>query len=176
MTIQRARYTKIRQLTLSLLARSNIVKAPVPILSLLEKSGIDIKFGELGDVSGLIARQGRQTIVGINSKQAKTRQRFTMAHEFGHFLLHQDLRSHSDTDFRVKYRNRKSSEATDVEEVEANFFAASILMPKPFLDDMKAFEALGDDDRVNMLAEQFNVSAHAMSLRLVNEYAHQRPF
>ncbi|MFT9408562.1 ImmA/IrrE family metallo-endopeptidase [Acetobacter fabarum] len=176
MSIQRARYTKIRHLTISLLDRFNVKVAPVPIQDLLFASGIDIKFGDLGEVSGLIARQGRHTIVGVNSIQAHTRQRFTLAHEFGHFLLHHDLQSHTDVGFRVNYRDRKSSEATDIEEIEANFFAASILMPRPFLDRMNAFEALTDDDQVNRLAEIFDVSVHAMSLRLANEYSCQRSF
>ena len=90
--------------------------------------------------------------------------------------LVQDLTSHSDVNFRVKYRDRKSSEATDVEEIEANFFAASILMPRDFLDAARAFEALGDDEDVARLASLFEVSNHAMSLRLANEYSHQRPF
>lgn len=176
MTVQRARYTKIKQLTSSLLKRFDVEAPPVPIEDLLTGNGIDIRFGDLGDVSGFIARQGQSTIVGVNAAQASKRQRFTMAHEFGHFLLHQDLQSHRDIDFRVKYRDRKSSEATDLEEIEANFFAASLLMPRPFLDALKAFEALDDDDQVSRLAQIFDVSAHAMSLRLGNEYYSHRPF
>ncbi|GAC88777.1 hypothetical protein NBRC3255_2438 [Gluconobacter thailandicus NBRC 3255] len=41
---------------------------------------------------------------------------------------------------------------------------------------MNAFEALTDDDQVNRLAEIFDVSVHAMSLRLANEYSYQRSF
>lgn len=176
MITRRARYGRIRELTLSLLEKFGVEEPAVDVLSMLRDSGIDVRRGDLGDASGLIARQNGTTIVGINSSQSSTRQRFTMAHEFGHFLLHQDLTSHRDVDFRVKYRDRTSSEATDVEEIEANFFAASLLMPRPFLDALEAWEALDSDRRVARLAATFDVSAHAMSLRLSNEYASHRPF
>ena len=176
MITRRARYARIRELTQSLLDRFGVREPAVPVLNMLRGSGIDVRQGDLGEVSGLIARQGSATVVGINAGQSLTRQRFTMAHEFGHFLLHQDLTSHRDLDFRVKYRDRTSSEATDVEEIEANFFAASLLMPRPFLDAYEAWEALDSDGRVADLARVFDVSPLAMSLRLSNEYASHRPF
>ena len=176
MKSQRARYAKIKSLTTNVLRRFGVGGPSVPIERILADSGISVRFGLLGDVSGLLSRTGEAAIVGVNSKHPKTRQRFTMAHEFGHFLLHQDLTSHSDTHFRVHFRDRNSSEATDVEEIEANFFAASILMPREFLDKTSAPEALGDDDLVAGLAKRFGVSGHAMSLRLVNEYGGSSPF
>ena len=176
MIAHRPRYSRIRDLTLEILARSRIVEPAVPIDKMLIDAGIEIRRGALGEVSGLITRNGSRTVIGINSDQAPTRQRFTMAHEYGHHLLHRDIQSHSDTNFRVRYRDRTSSEATDVEEIEANFFAATLLMPKPFLDARDAAEALGDDEAVRRLADVFQVSGHAMSLRLVNEYSHQRPY
>ncbi|MGI3904023.1 MAG: ImmA/IrrE family metallo-endopeptidase [Janthinobacterium lividum] len=142
----------------------------------MEEHNIIIKSGDLGNISGLIARRDSECIVGINSKQAHVRQRFTMAHEFGHYCLHSGLTSHSDSDFRIKYRDDISAEATDVEEIEANFFAACLLMPKNFLDGLNAFDSLDDDDEVKSLAKIFDVSQHAMSLRLANVYARHRPY
>lgn len=176
MTAARVRYSKIKQLTLRVLEGHGTSAPAVPIEEIIRSYDVEIRSGDLGQVSGLIARSGSGTIIGVNRTHSRVRQRFTLAHEFGHFLLHQDLESHADTDFRVKYRDRKSSEATDVEEIEANFFAASVLMPVAFLDAERAFEALGDDALVVDLAQRFNVSAHAMSLRLANEYASHRPF
>lgn len=176
MSTVRARYAKIRQLVSSILRDHGVTSAPVPVEDLIRRFGIELRHGELGDVSGLMARTGVGTIIGVNRAHPATRQRFTLAHELGHYLLHRDLETHSDTDFRVKFRNRRSSEATDVEEIEANFFAACVLMPTQFLNAHRGAEALGDDQRVVELAAAFEVSPHAMSLRLANEYARHRPF
>lgn len=176
MTARRARYLKIERLALEILHQHGVFAPPVPVDMILVKSGLQVKRGDLGDVSGLLVRQGNLAVIGVNSQQRAVRQRFTMAHEFAHFLLHEGLSSHMDRDFKVNYRDALSSEASDVDEIEANFFAACLLMPKPFLDAEEAFEAIDDDEAVFHLARLFNVSQHAMSLRLVNAYRPHRPF
>lgn len=172
----RVRYAKIRQMTETMLAGAGVWRPAVPIADLVSAQGIEIRQGNLGDVSGLILREGRRTVIGLNDAQTIVRRRFTLAHEFGHFLLHQEIASHSDRSFRVRYRDRVSSEATDLDEIEANFFAASILMPRSFLDNCGASETIDDDERVQELAVLFGVSGHAMSLRLVNEYRRHVPY
>ena len=54
------------------------------------------------------------------------RDRFTVAHEFGHYVLHYVLDAKADTSPRPFVRDRYG---TGVEEWEANLFAASFLMP-----------------------------------------------
>jgi Zn-dependent peptidase ImmA (M78 family) len=176
MSTKRVRYAGIKQLVGTLLTRFEVTTPPVPVRDMIRGFGIELRQGDLGDVSGLMARKAGGAIIGVNRNHAPTRQRFTLAHELGHFLLHRDLESHSDIDFRVKYRDRRSSEATDVEEVEANFFAACLLMPASFLNALNASAALSNDEMVADLARTFDVSSHAMSLRLSNEYSRFRPF
>ena len=91
-------------------------------------------------------------------------------------MLHEGVTSHSDKDFRVNYRDDVSSQASNVEEMEANYFAASLLMPKLFLDRLNAENAVDSNERVTALAKTFRVSPHAMSLRLTNVYERYRPF
>lgn len=176
MTPLRARYVKIERLVASLLEEHHIIKPAVPIEKLVKKSGIAVKYGKLDDVSGLLVREGDAATIGVNVDHPEVRQRFTIAHEFGHYLLHAGISAHFDRDYRVNYRSAESSQATDVEEIEANFFAASILMPKPFLDDDDAVMALDSDSEVARFAIRYNVSRHAMSLRLANVYGKHRPF
>jgi Zn-dependent peptidase ImmA (M78 family) len=76
----------------------------------------------------------------------------------------------------VNFRSSESSQATNVEEIEANYFAASILMPKHLLDSLSAEEALDNDALLASLAKQFRVSRLAMSLRLANLYQDSTPF
>jgi Zn-dependent peptidase ImmA (M78 family) len=135
-----------------------------------------VKSGDLGEVSGLLARSVAKTTIGVNSTHPRTRQRFTVAHEFAHFILHDGITSHVDREYRVNFRSAESSQGTDIEEIEANFFAATILMPREFLDRDEARRALDSDELVQELAAKYKVSGHAMSLRLANVYKFERPF
>jgi Zn-dependent peptidase ImmA (M78 family) len=166
MTFRRARYSKIDAMILRLLAQHDQAK----------DLGLELRSGDLGDVSGVLVRQGDSAIIGTNSVQSAQRQRFTIAHELGHFLLHEGITNHVDRSYRVNYRSAESSQATNVEEIEANYFAASILMPKDMLDALSAEEALDNDAMVGDLARQFHVSRLAMSLRLANLYEQATPF
>lgn len=176
MSGRRARYGKIERLTVRLLESAGIVAPHVDIRLLVAREGIDVRFGELGDISGLLLRDGGSTTIGVNSGQAMVRQRFTMAHEYGHYFLHDGLRAHSDENFRLNFRNDMSATASDVDEIEANFFAACVLMPRRFLDQVGAAECIDDDNGVRKLAKLFRVSQHAMSLRLANLYPDHAPF
>lgn len=167
---RRARYSKISAMVDALLGQHGQAAPPVRIEKIAKDLGIEIRTGDLGDVSGLIVRSGDGAVIGVNSTQGRQRQRFTIAHELGHFLLHEGLNNHVDHNYRINYRSEESSKATNVDEIEANFFAASILMPKRFLDALNAEEALDSDNEVAEFAKQFDVSRHAMSLRLANLY------
>lgn len=176
MTPRRARYAKIERMVESLLRQSGELAPPVHIERIVRRCGLEIRSGDLKDVSGLIVRSAGTAIIGVNSTQSRVRQRFTIAHEFGHYLLHEGLTHHVDKDYRVNFRSDESSRATNVDEIEANFFAASILMPREFLDRDNAIDAIDSDVRVAELAKLYDVSRHAMSLRLVNIYEIYTPF
>jgi Zn-dependent peptidase ImmA (M78 family) len=158
------------------LLASAAATVPVPVERMVKDRGITLRKGDLGDVSGLLLRDLGSATIGVNSTQSPVRQRFTIAHEFGHFLLHEGIVEHVDHGYRVNYRSELSSQATEVEEIEANFFAASLLMPRSMLDEREAVAALDDDRMVRALAREFEVSQHAMSLRLANIYRQFAPY
>lgn len=172
---RRARYSKIERIVANLLA-TTLPVPPVPIERMVKDRGIVVRKGDLGEVSGLLLRNASGTTIGVNSTQSSLRQRFTIAHEFGHFMLHEGISEHVDHSYRVNYRSEVSSQATDVDEIEANFFAASLLMPRDMLAEREALTALDDDRKVKLLAREFEVSQHAMSLRLSNLYKQYAPF
>jgi Zn-dependent peptidase ImmA (M78 family) len=176
MTFRRARYSKIDAMVMRLLAQHGQTRPPVRIERIAKELGAELRSGDLGDVSGVLVRQADSAIIGTNSTQSTQRQRFTIAHELGHFLLHEGITNHVDRSYRVNFRSAESSQATNVEEIEANYFAASILMPQHMLDALNAEEALDSDSMVADLAKQFHVSRLAMSLRLANLYEEATPF
>ena len=126
----------------------------------------------------MVVRDGNATVIGVNKAHALTRRRFTVAHELAHALLHEGEEVHYDKDFRVDFRSAASSLGVDVKEMEANFFAASILMPRRFLDaDPRVADLdLEEETAVKELAARYKVSPHAMSIRLGNLASRPAPF
>ena len=177
-TAARARYAKIDKLVEALLSDLSASDVPpIPLEPMVRSRGITLRKAKLDeDVSGLLVRTGGSATIGVNAAHPSLRQRFTIAHEFGHFLLHEGIIEHVDHRYRVNYRDQQSALARDVEEIEANYFAASLLMPARLLDQCGALNVLDDDRMVQALAARFQVSRHAMSLRLANLYRRHVPF
>ena len=109
------------------------------------------------DLSGMIRKDEEEYGIYVNRHHAKTRQRFTIAHEIAHFVLHQPLIGDGIVDDAL-YRSALSNKV----EAQANRLAADILMPWSLL----ATEINKGNDDIDELAEMFNVSTHAMSIRL----------
>jgi Zn-dependent peptidase ImmA (M78 family) len=127
------------------------------------------------DVSGLLVVQDDHGVIGVSASQAPARQRFTIAHELGHFLLHREVMPvFIDKQFFKPYlaafRDSASSKGEDRIEREANSFAAALLMPAAMV--RKAIAQLevdvADEDAIDELAKQFQVSRQAMTFRIAN--------
>lgn len=162
----------IEQQAARLLDENNIRRAPVPVDAIAKAIGLDVRYSPTSDdVSGALIRNGKTAIIAVNSAQHENRQRFTIAHEIGHFILHKRAERHFDEDFRVDYRNAVSSTATQRDEISANRFAAALLMPENLLRrDLMRMDAdeRDADDVIQALAIRYKVSRRAMELRLVN--------
>jgi Zn-dependent peptidase ImmA (M78 family) len=148
-------------------------EVPTPIEAVATKRGAQVVRERLDrDVSGLLFRDDESVIIGVNDLHAPRRQRFTIAHEVGHLEMHKGRPLVLDH-VRINMRDATSSTATDVEEIEANQFAAAILMPSNLVI-REAKRLLKDDPTatdasiVPLLAHGFEVSEQAMEIRLVN--------
>ncbi|MBB3701251.1 ImmA/IrrE family metallo-endopeptidase [Flammeovirga yaeyamensis] len=164
---------KIEEKADELLKQFNIERAHVNVEKIIKDLGIHIEYGEIGDtVSGfLLSKDGKDTIA-VNHSQSEERQRFTLAHELGHFLFHRKGQYDDIFISNIHFRNEKSSTGEHRKEREANSFAAAILMPEQFieneiekieLNNIQSVEAI-----VKSLAKTFKVSEVAMTYRLVN--------
>lgn len=101
-------------------------------------------------------------LIRVNRHEVKERQRFTIAHEIGHFALHRDRIGHGITD-TILYRSKLSSKL----EVEANRFAAQLLMPLPKIREyLEEFGGRRDRQVAVEMARKFGVSTDAMEIRL----------
>lgn len=94
----------------------------------------------------------------VDSSEPSVRQRFTAAHELGHFALHRHQLGDSHQD---NYLLRAEG-LTGGQEAQANNFAADLLMPRDLITEMMEAGVASVKD----LAAAFKVSQVAMSIRL----------
>lgn len=166
----------------NVLTAEGVKRAPVPIEEIAGKYAHVMYYDLPDDVSGMLlplpneAGQRKWSIV-VNDGHAEVRQRFTLAHELGHLLLHRYTTPHADGKFVVRFRNAKSATGSDREEIEANQFAAELLMPERLVlghATRLGLDLGGDADpeadaaALARLAKRFRVSVQAMSLRVAN--------
>lgn len=139
-------------------------QAPVPIEKIIQEMGVEFAKEWLDDnVSGFIEKMsdGRFRIV-VNALQSDTRQRFTAAHELGHYIYHRSLLGDGVGDnraYRAEGTDRPNPNIRPLHERQANNFAANVLMPRHVLQDAKGKSTAE-------LAAKFGVSPEAMRIRL----------
>jgi Zn-dependent peptidase ImmA (M78 family) len=151
--------------------------APVDVEKVAKTLGVDVHFEPAADnLSGFLLRHKQRAIIGVNTNHAENRQRFTIAHEIGHFLLHDHDEIHIDRNgcgITLRLRDDQSAKGEDDHEREANLFAAELLMPARFIElDVASFlkdePNLLDDDVLVPLAKKYKVSTQALTFRLAN--------
>ena len=146
--------------------RSHQGDLPIKLSALARDMDIELKAATLGvGISGEIRpADGDPTrfVIRVNRHDASRRQRFTVAHEIAHYLLHRDQIGTGLRD-DVLYRSKLS----DSREAEANRLAADILMPaglvKEWLDNARLLKV---EDVVGYLADRFDVSEASMRIKL----------
>jgi Zn-dependent peptidase ImmA (M78 family) len=137
---------------------------PLPIdpFKIAEQLGIKVfRAGLDQGISGMLIKEpAKDPEIYINTADSPSRQRFTCAHELGHYVKR--VASGAEEWATIDYRNPLSSEGKDPDEKYANQFAASLLMPKK--EVQRLYKTLG----VAALAYEFGVSEEAMNYRLTN--------
>lgn len=164
----RPRYALARRKAAELVQRGNIWKPPVPVEKLADLVGATVRYEPYdGTLSGLLHRSADGSIIGVNSLHPTVRQRFSIAHELGHLLLHEPEFQIDEHSF-VVFRDPESSKAVDPVEIEANQFAAELLMPEDLV--RTSVVELGEnpdaDEAIRKLADLFEVSKESMTFRL----------
>lgn len=139
-------------------------KYAVDVAAVAEEKGLKVFSARLADgVSGALIKDSSYGtpsgfVILTESREPAVRQRFTAAHEIGHFDLHKSLIGDGIEDNYLLRSNRLSSRI----EREANEYAANLLMPYDRIDKAMA-EGITSP---RALAAAFNVSEIAMAIRL----------
>lgn len=165
------RKKEIEDIAREVLTDHGLLDIPVDPIEVARALGVKVVSASFSDneISGLVSKSHGKQAIYLNARDAVVRQRFTIAHELGHLLLHmQDEDEIEITDTRINFRAAEKLTPdlrwTDQRrmEWEANIFAAALLM-----DESLVRRATGEQSfRVADLALDFQVSAQAMEIRL----------
>lgn len=164
-----------------LLVQCKVTSPPVPVDDLVEALGLEVVYEPLpADTSSVLIRDpsGRR-LIGVNASHSSTRQRFSLAHELGHALLHfsedppADGEAVVDRPLEVLFRDGLAGQGTNRVEIDANAFAAALLMPEELVKTRLRRRWQQEPTRsieltISDLADDFDVSPQAMRYRLVN--------
>ena len=146
------------------LIKKHINQPPIDIEAVVKDFGLELVQSPLkDDVSGFIEKKTDGTYrITVNASHSETRRRFTIAHELAHYIYHRDLFGNGVADSRA-YRSEgtplENANITRAHELQANSFAANVLMPKSLLADRM-------HEKPETLANEFKVSPAAMKIRL----------
>lgn len=144
------------------------VQLPVDPFAIAQQLGIKAYSANLdGGVSGmLIKRAGEDAEIYVHSFDSENRQRFTCAHELGHYVKRT---AHGDLSWEyVERRDLLASQGVNEDEIYANQFAAALLMPKDAVEARLRDLEIPSAHAAAALAIQFGVSADAMQYRIKN--------
>lgn len=126
-------------------------------VSASEGNTIEIRYVSLPKAtSGILNQENGKWIMSINRDDNPKRQRFTLAHELGHYILHKNKNDSFEDSVFFRGEDKTSIEYA------ANIFAADLLMPK----EKVRFLILNGTKVVKDLAEAFDVSIPAMKFKL----------
>lgn len=141
---------------------------PVDPVVLANRQGIAVHNAKFSDdnIVGMIAKRGDSVTLLVNATDRPFRKRFTIAHELGHHFLHL-LEDGEFVDGEADlFRGLTAEDRADLapdrrKEIQANMFAAALLMPE---EEVRAeWDRLGS---VDAMARRFNVSEAAMGIRV----------
>lgn len=129
----------------------DIIKAFIPGVSIVEHD-----FGD-HNTRGAIFKKSEEfeePLIAVQKNQPKEVKTFTLAHEFGHYSLDHTGEANFMID-RIKYDGSEEMQ----KEAEAQYFAASVLMPREKFLKLMSFLS------VKELAQRFGVSESAVRVR-----------
>lgn len=163
-TTQKPDYRKVKMAVTAVLDDFNCVEPPVDPVRIAREVGVQVVFAQFSpdhdNISGFF--DVGENAIYVNRNEFPLRQTFTVAHELGHKVLHEEWAKSSD--YRVLLRDQLFSGDDDFHEKEANSFAANLLVPRHMLD------RYWRSATVEQLSQLFAVSVPVIKNRLAFEY------
>lgn len=161
------------QMAEDVLAQIGVSGYPVNPIEVARRLGIPVYWATFDDpqTHGSASVEGGRFRIDVKAVDPPNKRRFTVAHEIGHVVLHlqgayrasfdDNGESASDTYQPTALERRDFTGSNSAKEVEANAFAAALLMPARLVRER--FASIKDPSE---LAREFKVSEEAMKIRL----------
>jgi Zn-dependent peptidase ImmA (M78 family) len=157
---------EIEQKAEDILTAHNLFSIPIDVVKIANHNGVGIYNAKFSDdnISGMLAKRGDNVTMLINQSDYPNRKRFSIAHELGHHFLHLfEDGEIVDTEIDLfRFESANSDNPNRLREIQANQFAAAILMPAKLV--RKIFNE--ETSELGVLAQIFKVSEEAMGYRL----------
>ena len=132
----------------------------------MDRGALVVRGGILG-CAGRLVRKGKKGVIRINDSIPEVgRQRFAIAHEFGHWELHQ-----ANQWFVCTAADLRDYERSPLE-TEANIFASELLMPSHLIRP-RCERAVPSLQLAQSISEEFAVSLTAAAIRFIRESRHE---
>ncbi len=171
MTLPKEKQIQIDNEVVSALEETGLTYPESNLLDIAEKLGVKVFYTDFSEfkensnkIGGLIkwndepiAGEGLKANIYLNKDYSPERQRFTLAHELGHFILHKG----SDK-WRIDLYDYSQNSEESMQETEANYFAGNLLMPKSEFE--KILKVSNGD--LDITSKYFGVSRSAVEVRL----------
>lgn len=168
--LELADYETPETITQEIFRQNPNISLPIDLEQIASKAGItDIRYHSFDGLEGaLIANEEKSNgIIAISKNIIPSKQRFTLGHELGHFLL---PRHGHRMECTVKDMTKKSSrngEPISIE-AEANQFASLLLMPPSLIRQRNLISKIPSMQNILDLKEVCNVSLQACANNYVN--------
>ena len=176
--ITKEKMLEIESITKNLLIDNDFNKSPyVDIVSIVKKDGFEVKPQEMPiETTGCLFvsddKERTERLIMVNTVFKNPdgeldvifkKSRFITAHEYGHYKLHKPVD-------QPLYAHRDSDKRDEPEEMEADFFARSILMPmeyfKLYYSVLNEFGNSDESFTVEMLSRLFKVTRNKIRKRI----------
>lgn len=172
----RKRLADIEAIAFSLLHKVGCLTYPVNVREIAFAYDINVMpYAFDNEISGVLVEKDNAFTIGLNMNHSEKRQRFTIAHELGHYFLQHQRQGIFVDESPMKqnlilFRDSFSSTGENAQEREANAFAAALLMPRVYIENymIEKNVDLTAEDELETMAADFSVSTGAMAFRLSN--------
>lgn len=143
---------------------TGMFRPPVDPNKIAKALGVDVREISLPEkISGFIAKESKDlpAVIYINENHGHVRQRFTVAHELGHYI--QETARGNKTFETLRRETGHADQGIHEQERWANGLAAGVLMPAGPTRRLYV-----EGESVQEIANRFKVSTKAMEYRLAN--------
>lgn len=141
----------------------------IPIHQFVSGLGATLVEEPLLNSDGIIIRGKNKTLIKVNSEiPYEERKRFTIAHEIGHYLLHDKLDVHNENANTLNWFNNVETQMKKgLQEWEANDFATELLMPEKIFKEAVLGKVFSPE-LISFTAKRFRTSLTSTAFRFLN--------